>query len=156
MEEQIEFTRDYNVIAQLNSTIQEHHITMYPDKFRKTNINEIIEFYKKQFEDPNWFCLLLSINEEPIGYVLFFIRYYKENPFRKAYIGVQIDQISINPEYKRKGYGIMLMNKVEIFAKEHNATQMELTFWEKNIEAKQFYEKLGFSPDMEFTVKKIY
>jgi diamine N-acetyltransferase len=151
----IELTKDFKLVAKLNYEIQKHHIDLYEEYFRETKIEEVENYYKNQLEDPNWFCYIAYIDEEPIGYALFFIRNYEQNPFRKSYLGIHIDQISVLPRYKKQGIGTALMATIENFAKDKNATQLELTYWENNVEAKMFYEKLGFNPHMRFTVKRI-
>jgi len=47
------------------------------------------------------------------------------------------------------------MDKAEEIGRNVKATQLDLTFWEKNCDAKEFYIKKGFEEGMHFVLKKI-
>jgi ribosomal protein S18 acetylase RimI-like enzyme len=148
-------SRDAEIIARMNKPVQDLHYNLHPEYFKPFSYDETFLFLEKQLLEDNWFCYIANFEGLDIGYALFFIRYYKENPFRKEYKGIHIDQISIIPEYKRKGIGKLFMNEIEKFAIKENASQIELTHWESNIEAKKFYESIGFNTNFRFVVKKI-
>ena len=62
---------------------------------------------------------------------------------RFKYDEIYIDELFISPNCQRKGYGIMLMNEVEKFAKENSVVSMTLlTGLDKP--AFNFYSKLGY------------
>ena len=155
MDLRIEPTKNADAIARLNHTIQEHHRLMYPLVFKPHSLEEVRSFLAKQLEDPTWHCRVACLDGREAGYVLFYVRDYPENPFRRAYKGVHIDQISVLPEAKRNGVGRALMAEVETFARKENASQLELTFWDRNEEAKTFYKQLGFSTCIRFEVKPL-
>ena len=148
-------SKDAEYIAEMNKTAQELHYTLYPEYFKPFSYNETVEFLNKQLQEENWFCFIASYARKDVGYALFYIRDYQENPFRKAYRGVHIDQISILPGYKRKGIGRGLMNEIVKFAIQEKATQIELTHWELNEDAKYFYNAMGFHTYIRFVVKKL-
>jgi GNAT superfamily N-acetyltransferase len=151
----IEPTTDAAVIARLNGAIQEHHRRLYPGTFKPHAEQEVQAFLAGRLQDPAWRCLLAFHDGQEAGYALFFLWEYQENPFRLAYRGVQIDQISVLPAFKRKGIGKALMAEVEAFARREGVSQLELTFWEGNEEARTFYEELGFEPCIRFVTKHL-
>jgi ribosomal protein S18 acetylase RimI-like enzyme len=55
-------------------------------------------------------------------------------------IEVFIEEMWISPDYQRKGFGMMLMNKVENYAKENGITSVTL-FTGKNKPSFNFYER---------------
>jgi GNAT superfamily N-acetyltransferase len=69
-------------------------------------------------------------------------------------MGIHIDQISVLESYQRKGIGSKLMTKAEEIGKSVGSIQIELTFWDKNAEAKAFYNKEGFGDYIHFIAKK--
>jgi len=101
----------------------------------------------------NWFAFIAHDNDIAIGYILFYIRKYQENPFRYAYTGIHIDQISVLESYQRKGIGSSLMAKAEEIRKTVGSNQLELTYWDKNTEAKGFYSKKGFNDNFHFVAR---
>lgn len=78
-----------------------------------------------------------------------------ENPFRKAYKGIQIEHICIKKEYRNLGYGNKLMNSLQEYANKIGATQIELSYWELNIEAERFYKNAGYKRNISFVVKEL-
>ncbi len=148
-------SKDAALIAHMNQPVQDLHYNLHPEYFKPFSYDETVLFLEKQLLEENWFCYIANLDGIDIGYALFFIRNYKENPFRKEYRGIHIDQISITPEYKRKGIGKAFMNEIEKFALKESASQIELTHWESNVEAKKFYESIGFNTNFRFVVKKI-
>ena len=57
---------------------------------------------------------------------------------------VEIERIYIRSNRKRKGYGTVLIEKAEQFAKEKNKEVIWLGVWEENLSALSFYKKKGF------------
>jgi len=151
----IELSKDAKAIALLNEPVQELHYKRYPEYFKPYSFEETHQYFLKQLEADNWFCYVVSENEKPIGYGLFFIREYKENTFRKSYKAVHIDQICILEKYRNQGIGKALVKKMEDFGRTMNASEIELTYWEKNIEAKGFYKLMGFESHVDFVSKKL-
>jgi ribosomal protein S18 acetylase RimI-like enzyme len=151
----IEETKDANRVAILNEPVQRLHFERYPEYFKEYSYESTLEYFTEQLKKENWYCYIIKVGNDDIGYVLFFERDYKENPFRKTYKGIQIDQICINEEYRHKGYANKLMERVIEYCRKIKATQIELTYWEKNIEAKEFYDKFEFKRKINFVVLEI-
>ena len=57
---------------------------------------------------------------------------------------IWIDEIIIDDDYKKKGYGKKLIKEVTKFAEKHNCKRIELNCWFFNRDALKFYEKIGF------------
>ncbi len=151
---EIRFSNEIDIIARLNEPVQKLHEDLYQEYFKSFSFEEAKKYLEHQLKDENWKCCIARCDGVDVGYALFFIREYKENPFRKSYKGIHIDQISVSQGYKNRGIGRAMMDKILDFGQEHHVTQIELTHWEKNEEAKAFYEKLGFETQMRFVVKK--
>ena len=152
---EIEITKDADLIAKMNKSVQDLHERLYPRYFKKYSFEETKSYITKQLEDENWFCYVAIVDKMNAGYAIFFIRNYEENPFRNSYRGIHIDQIAIMPAFRNKGIGKAIMERIELFAKQSNATQIELTHWEQNEEAKGFYQHIGFETNFRFVVKSL-
>lgn len=152
---QIESTMDAGLLARLNEAIQKHHVRLYPATFKTPARQEVEAFVAERLKDPAWRALIANVDGEAAGYALFYLRNYAENPFRRAYTGVHVDQVSVEPRFKRQGVGQALMAAVEAFAREQGASQLELTVWDRNEEARVFYRGLGFGTTIHFQVKSL-
>ena len=151
----VRLSKDAELLARLNEPVQELHRSLYPEYFKEFNYEDNLTYYKDQLGRDGFYCYVVSVDGNDAGYALFFIRKYEENPFRYAYLGIHIDQICILPIYKRKGLGSILMEKIRSFGIEKGATQLELTYWEDNLEAKTFYDHKGFKTNFRFVAKQI-
>ena len=154
MKIEIHESRDSDVIAKLNQTVQNLHVKEYPQYFKEYDYNSVKVVIDELLSKDNWFSFIAYWNAEPVGYVLFYIRHYQENTFRYAYKAIHIDQISVSRKYQRTNIGTLLMDRVEEFASEKKIDQIELTYWDRNIHAKKFYEKRGFVSNFHFVVKQ--
>ncbi len=77
-----------------------------------------------------------------IGYVTYFFAYY-------TWVGksLYMDDLYIKPEYRGKGFGTLLINKVVEFAKTHKCKKLRWQVSEWNQPAIEFYNSLGASVD---------
>lgn len=64
----------------------------------------------------------------------------------KFYIGKHLepDNVVIDPEYRNKGIGELMMAWVENYAKEQNCDAIELNAYVENTKGLEFWKKLGF------------
>lgn len=67
---------------------------------------------------------------------------------------IYIDDICVGQQYRKRNIGKSLYQKVEEFAKERGAYHITLNVWAFNEDAKQFYDKIGFS-EMKRVLEKI-
>lgn len=66
-----------------------------------------------------------------------------------------IDSFAIKKKYQSAGVGNKLFNHIMNFARKEKAVAFQMTIWEFNKEAVEFYERLGLSikePDMELSL----
>ncbi|MCP4536222.1 MAG: GNAT family N-acetyltransferase [Chloroflexi bacterium] len=55
-----------------------------------------------------------------------------------------IDNVAVEKKYRRSGVGQALIEKAERWARDNEASQIELNVWEFNTGAAAFYDKLGY------------
>jgi GNAT superfamily N-acetyltransferase len=152
---EIRESRDVAVITRINEVVQNLHAREYPHYFKPFNYQEVYQNMQETLAKENWHAYVAFVDEVPAGFVLFFIRDYKENPYRYSYRAVHVDQICVLNEFQRSGVGSNLMDAVEQFAREKGMDQLELTYWERNSQAARFYRKKGFAPQVDFVVKRL-
>jgi diamine N-acetyltransferase len=146
-------TRDHEIIANLNEDVQNVHAHLYPDYFKKFNLENVKEFFKKIINKPDFIFLLIEDNEISQGYAWIEIRHNPENAFKKAYKLLYVHQISISESSRNKGFGSMLMEEIYEIARKSEVKQIELDYWCDNQIAKDFYQKQGFTISREFVQK---
>ncbi len=108
---------------------------------------DVAELEAKCFSDPWPYRSFINTlaNEHAAYFTL-----YADGSF-VGYIGMYdlVDEISIinvavSTEFRGQGYGAMLLNEAESFARKRSCTSVTLEVRESNIPARRLYEKMGF------------
>jgi GNAT superfamily N-acetyltransferase len=91
------------------------------------------------------------LEAQPVGFVLFFHNYstFLGKP------GLYIEDLFVDEDYRRRGYGRALLLHVARLAKERGCGRLEWSVLNWNQPAIDFYKKLGASPMSEWTVFRI-
>ncbi len=155
MQLEIKESHDIAIITRINEVVQDLHAREYPNYFKPFDYPEVYRAMQEALAKENWHAYVAFAGEKPAGFVLFYIRDYKENPYRYSYRAVHVDQICVLNEFQRGGVGSCLMEAVERFAQENSVDQIELSYWEMNSQAAEFYRKKGFKAQVSFVVKSL-
>ncbi|MFH1741130.1 MAG: GNAT family N-acetyltransferase [bacterium] len=133
-------------IALLNDAVQKMHAEHHPEVFKyPTDAMEMERFFRAKISDNDCFIFLARSSRRAVGYVWGNIQRRQENVFKYGEERIYIHQLTVKPEYRRKGVGCKLMHAVECEAKENGISKLVLDSWEFNKEAHAFFEQLGFS-----------
>lgn len=91
------------------------------------------------------------LDMKPVGFVLFFHNYstFLGKP------GLYIEDLFVDEDYRRRGYGRALLFYVARLAKERNCGRLEWSVLDWNQPAIDFYKKLGALPMSEWTVFRV-
>ena len=126
--------KDVTIILNLIKELAEYEklldeVTATEDKLMNTI------FGKNKFVEV-W---LAEINDEPVGQVFFFRNYstFLAKP------GFYIEDIYVRPQFRGKGIGKKLLNKVIELAKEKNYGRVEWSVLNWNEPAIEFYKNIG-------------
>ena len=110
-----------------------------------TDAVEMEKFFRDIISCEDNFIFMARISDQAVGYVWGAIQRRPENIFKYGQERMNIHQLSVNPEYRRRGVGRRLMHAVENVAKENGISKLVLDSWEFNKESHTFFEQLGFS-----------
>ncbi len=113
------------------------------------NLNRVIEIERKSFKYPyppslfRWYMrnglfLVAEENEKIVGYVIGMKKGLKEKKEEESKGGL-IASIAVLPNFRRKGIGTSLMEKMV-----GEMEEVEIQVRKNNRDAIKFYEKLGF------------
>ena len=106
-----------------------------PDIFINITDEELKNNLLKDFERLE---ILIAINEnEIVGYLAYEI---KEKNYKKLYI----DQIAVCSEFRKHGFGKILINEVKRIGLEKDCKRIEFNCWMFNENALAMYDHLGF------------
>ncbi len=137
---------DAELLARLNEPVQQIHYEARPDIFKPpASTPALIADFRDHLAQDDVCVFIGEADGEPIGYILALIRERLENPYCYGRRELLIDQISINPEQRSRGYGEQLMRHVYALAKSLDIQTVMIGVWAFNERAIHLYEKQGFT-----------
>ncbi|WP_456275310.1 GNAT family N-acetyltransferase [Bacillus sp. AK128] len=148
-------TYDGELIARLNGSVHNLHYELYPNYFKPYDFESMKQFFIEIINDSKFLFLIVQENNESLGYAWIEFRTYPETVFTKSYQSTYVHQICVNSSCMSKGYGSRLMEVVYETAQKRSDGLVELDYWSKNQNAKNFYNKQGFTSNREYVIKKL-
>lgn len=97
--------------------------------------------FVKNLADPLIHYFVAIYNQKPIGFISLHVQQILHHANRTG----EIQELIIDENHRGKGIGKMLMEKVELLAKELKLEEVELTTRIHRIDAQEFYKKLGYT-----------
>lgn len=107
---------------------------MFPDLVSKYTVDEV----KERLSNAENGVFVAEVEGNVVGYV--FCEVISEGAGYTLYI----DDLSVDPDFRRMGIARMLMDKAKEYAKTKNCAFIMLNVWEFNQSAVEFYKKYGF------------
>ena len=139
--------KDFAELNALFEEIDEHHRKALPRIFRKPDGKaRSYDFLRGVLADPNAIIFIAETQSLIIGLVYAYVRLIPENPIKVPCLAGEIDQIVVRQGYRRYGVGKALMQRIHQWAGEMKLERLELSVWNFNGEAQEFYQELGYEP----------
>ena len=131
----------------------------------KDNLDQIHEDYRdkfvaielKELKEKNGKCFIAVENNKAVGLVMGEIREYSEYDYLDYTCPKTGDiiELIVSNNYRGKGYGNKLMNKMEDYFKEQECEIITIDVFSYNEKAINFYDKNGYHNRMHRIIKKI-
>jgi ribosomal protein S18 acetylase RimI-like enzyme len=138
-------TSDAHVIAPLIESVQNEHHERRPDWFKPYDRSTAVEGMQEMLEQPGKRCLVALVDDVAAGYALLTETERAESLVRHADRTLSIEQMSVDPEFRRQGVATALVNRIREIARDAKFDRISLTVWSDNKNARAFYDALGFS-----------
>ena len=107
---------------------------------------------QKMLQEKEYFHAFIAKKDgTAVGFALFFFAY-----FTWTGKSLYLDDIYVKKEYRNKGIGKQLINKVIEFAKENNCSRIRWQVLNWNTPAIEFYKKLGANISDEWLNCELY
>ena len=136
---------DEGLLASLNRFVQQVHLANRPDHFRPTQPAELATWYRSLLEQRSTRVWIAERNGLPVGYILAIVHDTSENPFVRARRWCEIDQVAVDPDWRRQGIAHALILNAVSEAKSEGIS-VEATSWSFNEGAHEVFRRLGFVP----------
>jgi diamine N-acetyltransferase len=146
---------DTEVIAQLKRSIHALHCQLAPEYFSSASHDAVVAALKPALSEKGSCCFIAWEGGLPIGYCLVKTIEREPNAWTTGFRRLLIDQLSVEPDCRRRGAGRLLMEAAYEFAREQGIHEITLEYWMDNDTARNFYDALGFVPLTEKVMLKI-
>jgi len=135
---------DEPALAALNRFVHEMHLVRRPDYYKATRLPDVAAWFRERLETPPAALWIAEDDGIAVGYVVAFFHDRPANPFRQARRWCEIDQIAVDPGWRRRGVGRSLMLAALDEARAREFPDVELSSWAFNDDAHAMFRSLGF------------
>jgi diamine N-acetyltransferase len=146
---------DEHALAELNAFVQDLHVQHRPDHFKPTLPEDVSEWYRSLLQAQTARMWIAEEDGRPAGYVLVKFQNWADNPFTRARTWCEIDQIAVDPSYRRRGIARALIVQAITEAKAQGVESIETASWAFNDDTHVVFRRLGFEvKSMRFELKR--
>jgi len=137
---------DIDTLYAIFSETDQMHQEAYPEIFRKIEDPiAAIEYYKDCIDESNALICIAEENDIVFGALICTLQHSPDIPVLMPRIYACIENITVQKTHRGQGIGSALIYFAQAWAMKKKAASMELTVWEFNNGAAEFYRHLGFS-----------
>ncbi|OHD39021.1 MAG: hypothetical protein A2015_06035 [Spirochaetes bacterium GWF1_31_7] len=144
MEVTYKYLRDAKIVTALLKHNQQSVANQYPNIFKPYNFDDIFVLNDNALSNPIYHSIVAFSNNQPIGFILFGEAVYPEPLFKANLKYINIDSITVLPEFCRMGIGTGLLNKLKSFAYEKSYKEISSEIFEYQESNVNFFFKNGF------------
>ena len=136
---------ELNAVNVLRRQVNDLHVAGRPDTFKPGFCDELKNFIRTIWEDPQREIVVAELNGEIVGFAVLNHIFRPENPFMYVRDFLDIDEFAVDESHHRQGIASEMIRFIRDYAAEKNYSRMELNMWEFNRNALAFYEAAGFT-----------
>jgi GNAT superfamily N-acetyltransferase len=128
--------------------VHDLHVAARPDFFRIAAPDEVAAWFVTLVEGPTARVWLAEEADGPIGYVLAYFRERGAVPFSYARRWCEIDQIAVDPRWRRRGTARALIEAAVDEAGRCGIRDIEPSSWAFNLDAHETFRRIGLRPKL--------
>jgi len=137
---------DEHTLAALNRFVHDMHHVRRPDYYKAPRTDEAAAWFRERLQHPLPAAWIAEEGGAAVGYVLALFHERADNAFRQPRRWCEIDQIAVDPAWRRRGVGRGLMHAALEEARARGYPDVELSSWAFNTDAHALFRGLGFEP----------
>lgn len=139
---------DVETLARLRGRVHGLHVSHAPDRFIAPTAAEMQEVCRTLLVKDDARAFIAYADNRPVGYVLALIQERQSGPLTRARRWLYVDQISVEPEWERRGVGQQLVQSVVDLGRSLGIGELITDVWAFNGEARAFFDACGFRPQI--------
>jgi GNAT superfamily N-acetyltransferase len=138
--------QDYLAICQILEEADALHREELPHVFRKPDgPARELDYYLGLLADEDHALLVVQVDAEPVGFAHVAVRDTPGIPLLVPRRVAMVDDVVIKSSHRRVGLGRALMERAHQWARAKGASEIQLTVYEFNRPAIDFYHALGYT-----------
>jgi GNAT superfamily N-acetyltransferase len=126
--------------------VQDLHVANRPDQFRPASVEEVAAWVHPLLSRARIHVWIAQFGDVAAGYVSAAFHERPATPFTAARRWCEMDQIGVDPAWRRRGVAGALIQTVVARARAEGVHQIETVCWSFNGEATVLLERTGFVP----------
>ena len=131
-------------INELRKQVNDIHVSGKSEVFKRGFSNELQDFIKAIWNDPEQEIVVAENSETICGYAVLHHINKPENPFMYERNYLDIDEFGVDEAFRRQGVASAMIGFIREYALQKGFHRIELNMWEFNRDALEFYETAGF------------
>ena len=130
---------DLNQVNILRKEVNDIHVVGKPTIFKKGFSKELQDYVYEVFEDPLKKIIVYEIDNSICSFAILNDITKQENPYMYERDYLDIDELCVDEEFRRKGIATEIMYFTKEYAKKEVIKRIVLNMWEFNESALDFY-----------------
>jgi ribosomal protein S18 acetylase RimI-like enzyme len=135
---------DLPCLAAAMVRLQEAHVRAFPDIYRRFDAGDALSHLSILLSRSDAIVRVAVHGSAVIGHVVLLIETRPESMFTLSERYGHITQIEVEPGFRRRGYGRLLLADCERLAVAHDLHRIVLDVWAFNNSAKSFFQAIGY------------
>jgi ribosomal protein S18 acetylase RimI-like enzyme len=136
---------DYAALCALIEFGDAYHRTHLPYRFKAPQgASRERDYILEMIADESIGLFVVEQQDKLLGYLKVMLMYTRDIPILVSRCYAVVDNLVVDPEFRRRGIGWSLMEHAHQWAREKGATEVELNVYEFNQSAMALYRQLGY------------
>lgn len=145
----IQLVKDAALLLPLSRQLQQLHQQAFPHIFKPFDEAAVATYFNNCIADDTFRHYAAFEEGMACGYIQAQHIIRPESAFVTSYNYIHIHQLIVGNENRQKGIATALVDKVFAFACEMSIERIDLTVWNFNDAAHSFFQKTGFTDDLQ-------
>ena len=139
---------DADLLTHLNGFVHDIHVAERPDQFRPTDRAELGGWFRERLGQPTTLAWIAEMSSHPVAFTIGMHHRRAATPFAPARDWFEIDQVAVDPAFRRRGIGRQLLDTAIAAARELGIRDIEVTSWSFNEAMHELLREAGFRPKL--------
>ncbi|MEZ9574507.1 N-acetyltransferase family protein [Vibrio sp. 10N.261.55.F4] len=146
---------DLEQLNELMFELHHHHHLASPEHFKTAEEIEQEKSIARYLDDPECLVYVALKGELIVGFISGHFCELISTVSKSVPMG-SVDELFVLPDYRKESIAEKLFSKVEATFDDYGVEQVFVEVWDFNSPAKDFYQKMGFTPHIQWMRKALH